>query len=234
MGWIRARTPMIPCALQSHIMSTMGQDRREFQRLQLAEPINARLGELETRIIDLGVVGARVESDSPFPAEDRAKLHILAEEGEIVLDCTIVHRLAVLSAGGRHRAGLQISAAIGDSGEKMRRLLVRLVSKAIEEASSGAPAAGKSLSFDPEQTEMRIPAPYLCYRLEDGNWRRRGAFIPVQPEAGFTVPAGEEPAELARLCREYENANEDGRRLLRLFAELRVCEALGVPRRSAS
>ena len=51
---------------------------------------------------------------------------------------------------------------------------------------------------------------------------------PQQPTDGFTVAAYEDEEELETLCRTYEQADEEGRSLIRLVAELSV---LGVRQR---
>ena len=52
-----------------------------------------------------------------------------------------------------------------------------------------------------------------------------------QPSVGFTVARGEDTAEMQRLCRVFEASEEEGRRLIRLFAELSVSDALEIPPR---
>jgi hypothetical protein len=43
---------------------------------------------------------------------------------------------------------------------------------------------------------------------------------PEQPNNGFTVAAYEDDEELESLCQAYEIADEEGRRLIQLVAEL--------------
>lgn len=197
-------------------------ERREFQRLSLDKPIAARLGDVEVRIVDLGVAGARVESSASFPSAAHVTLRFESPRGPITLQSEIVHR-----AGSR--AGLQFLSAPNGSDETLRRLLADLVTAAIGRLRGSGVTATGGLAFDPEATGMRIPVPYLSLRLEGGVWRKRGAFIPIQPETGFTLPATEDSEEITRLAGDYERAGEKERQLIRLFAELRVCEALRVP-----
>jgi hypothetical protein len=46
-----------------------------------------------------------------------------------------------------------------------------------------------------------------------------------QPADGFTVAGHEDEEEIAKLCEAYENADAEGRRLIRLVAELGVRSA---------
>ena len=46
---------------------------------------------------------------------------------------------------------------------------------------------------------------------------------------GFTVARTVESDEMQRLCAVYEASDEEGRRLIRLFAELSISDALQIP-----
>jgi len=74
-------------------------------------------------------------------------------------------------------------------------------------------------------------AAFVCYRYEDGTWHRRHVFLPEQPASGFTVARSEDSAEIQQLCRVYAASDYEGRRLIRLFAELSVSNALEIPPR---
>jgi hypothetical protein len=58
-------------------------------------------------------------------------------------------------------------------------------------------------------------------------------FLPEQPQIGFTVARWSESEDIKRLCQVYEASDEEGRRLIRLFAELSVSDVLEIPPRVA-
>jgi hypothetical protein len=205
-------------------MSQSLAERREFQRLCLEKPIAARLGDIDVQIVDLGVTGARIEHAGDIPAGLQPTLHFDSPRGPITLECDVVYR------DDGSRAGLQFISAPDGSDELLRQLLADLVTAAIEGLRPASEATTRGPAFDPDQTAMRIPVPYYSFRFENSIWRKRGAFIPAQPESGFTVPVAEDALEISRLSADYERAGSEGRKLIRLFAELRVCESLGVPR----
>ena len=61
------------------------------------------------------------------------------------------------------------------------------------------------------------------YRLQpDGMWIQSTTRDPTQPPDGFTVAAYEHEEDLEVLCRAYEIADEEGRRLIRLVSEISV------------
>jgi hypothetical protein len=189
-------------------------ERRDMQRLALEPPIAARYGALPVRILDLAMAGARVEYTDSIPPTGESTLSFDSPRGAIVLQASVTHRSGNL-------AGLTFA---GPPDQKLVRLLYTLVTAAIERVRREVGAA-PGPAFDPEQTGMRIPTPYNSYKLEDGIWRKRGAFMAIQPLTGFTLPVTEDPEEISRLSGDYERAGEDGRQLIRLFAELRVCES---------
>ena len=86
-------------------------------------------------------------------------------------------------------------------------------------------------AIDGDKTVRGRDAAFLCYRLEDGVWHRRRVFLPEQPLSGFTVARSEDSEEIQHLCRVYAAADDEGRRLIRLFAELSVSNALEIPPR---
>ena len=207
-------------------------NRREFQRLELPEPLPARLGDSDVRIIDLGVLGARVELQERINEDKVDRLKFEANGEELEFECIVAHvteRSATTHSP--FHAGLLFSNAIGSSDEKLRKLLTTFVTAEIERMSSHS-RSDAAPRFDPEATAMRIPAPFLSFRFEDGIWRKRPVFIPNQPETGFTLPATEDANEINHLKNSYEHTDESGRALIRLFAELHVCQVLGVPTRS--
>lgn len=61
---------------------------------------------------------------------------------------------------------------------------------------------------------------FLTYLLHLNVWERTPTMSPEQPDEGFTVSVHEDPDELDNLCRVYESSDEDGRKLIRVLAEL--------------
>jgi len=214
-------------------MRNRSDERREFQRLELRELIAARLGDVEVLIVDLGVLGARIEVAVSLEEGVSAVLRFADGAREIAFDCTVIRVTeGTAMTTKRYEAGLRFLEAIENSDDGVRGLLTRLVTEEIERARSVLPPP-HATAFDGDATAMRIPAPFISFRFEDGSWRRRGIFVPEQPPAGFTVPDGEDAVELQQLCLSYELGDGEERRMIRLFAELRICRALGIPPRKS-
>jgi hypothetical protein len=133
-----------------------------------------------------------------------------------------------LSSGSGLESGIRFVAALGESGDRLRSMLASLVSKELEERRS-ATLRGIGHGIDGDRTVRGADAGYLSYQFENGVWHRRRIFIPEQPSSGFTVARNEDSQEIQRLCHVYQASDEEGRRLIRMFAELSVSDALNIP-----
>ena len=141
-------------------------------------------------------------------------------------EVTIVEA-GVLGARVQH-----LSALDGPRNDFLRAMLSLLVVKAIENHHDSSMTRLRVRKVDGDKTVRGVDAQFLSFRLDNGQWRRRHVFLPEQPAAGFTVARGEDAEEMQRLCTVYEASDDEGRRLIRLFAELSVSDALQIPPRS--
>lgn len=209
-----------------------GEERREFQRLHLDPPIPGSLGVTAVSILEVGVLGSRVHHADPLEI-DYADLRFSFGSDVIAMKCEVIRTLPSKSKypGSGYETGLRFLAAIGDSGNHLRAMLGVLVIKVLEERRV-VPLNSMTAEIDGDRTVRGVDAGFLSYRLEGGVWRRRRVFLPEQPAAGFTVARTEDSDEMQRLCRVYAASDDEGRRLIRLFAELSVSDALQIPPRA--
>jgi hypothetical protein len=207
----------------------VGEERREFQRLTLDPPIPATFGATAVSILEIGVLGARIHHAEPLDIH-YAELRFSYKEDAIALKCELVRTFA-----SRHspypdtglESGVRFVAAIGESGDHLRAMLSDLV---VKEFESSRPPMPKASTIDGDKTVRGRDARFLCFRLDaKSGWSKRRVFLPEQPPIGFTVAANEDWEEMQRLCAVYESADEEGRRLIRLFAELSVRQVLEIP-----
>ena len=207
-------------------------ERREFQRLRLETPIAGTFGLAPVTILEAGVLGARLQHTDAL--EERAELQFWFDSKEIRMRCEVVRTFEadpLRFPGGGLISGLRFRSALGDSGDHLRIMLAQLVSKAIEERHESSATRIRLRAVDGDRTVRGSDAHFISYRFESNSWRKRHVFLPEQPAAGFTVARGEDNEEMQRLCEVYEASDEEGRRLIRLFAELSISEALQIPPR---
>ena len=204
-----------------------GQERREFQRLTLESPVPGTFGATAVSIMEAGVLGARVQHATPLD-EQYADLRFSYNGEEIAMKCEVVRSIEAQSKypGSGVESGLRFLAAIGESGDRLRNMLGELVSRELK-LRRLTPHGGTPI--DGDKTVRGKDAQFLSYRFDGGAWYKRRVFLPEQPAVGFTVARGEDSDEMQRLCRVYQASDEEGRRLIRLFAELSISDVLQIP-----
>ena len=99
-----------------------------------------------------------------------------------------------------------------------------LASEADEPPAANNPFASQAeavaLAVEPPPAQVEAPAAeYVECRLENGEWHRRIVHSLLQPAEGFVTLPGDD-RELAMLCKSYEYADPETRRLIRISLEL--------------
>jgi hypothetical protein len=207
-------------------MHEQGVERREFQRLRLDSPVAALFGTVPATLVEIGILGARIEHESALESP-HANLRFEHDGRSIEMRCEAVR---TSGSEGRYVTGMRFLSATGESGDHLRSMLAQLVARVLEQKYDSSATRLKILrSIDGDRTVRGTDAHFLSYRYEGGAWRRRRVFLPEQPVIGFTVARGEDADEMQRLCAVYEASDDEGRRLIRLFAELSVSDALQIP-----
>lgn len=206
-------------------------ERREFQRLNLEPTIAGTLGSTAVSILEIGVLGARVQHASALDGSEN-ELRFSYRENEIALKCEVVRTMNGDSQypDAGLQSGVRFLAALGESGDRLREMLGELVTLELDKSRRGSVQFNHEI--DGDKTVRGKDAAYLSYRLEGSVWNKRRVFLPEQPPVGFTVARSTDSDDLQRLCRVYEASDDEGRRLIRLFAELSVSAALGIPPRA--
>jgi hypothetical protein len=125
---------------------------------------------------------------------------------------------------------VQFVEAIGEADERLNDMMATFVGRVLAAQRANASGMGETaetLSLTQLGGARRARSRgWVTFRLVDGAWRRALATSPAQPVDGFTVAAYEDEDELLSLCESYETADVEGRRLIRLLAELSARNAL--------
>ena len=204
----------------------MASDRREFQRLRLAKPILGLLDGHNALILDVGVGGAFVEHHGT--SEPGQCFHLLFrwKSEDVEFRCEVRRSVVVRGSGQSavSHTGMRFIEAIGPSEARLQDMMATFVGRVL--AAQKMNAAGDA-GDSSDSTLAQLGAArrsrargYLMYRYLDRKWSRVPTDSPLQPEHGFTVASYEDEEELETLCRAWELADEEGRRLIRLVAEL--------------
>lgn len=204
-------------------------DRREFQRLRLTQPILAQMGDQNALILDVGIGGAYLEHYGTVAPGDRFSLRFRWQGDDIELLCEVARTEVVRSPAGDGKStvshsGVRFADVSKEAGARLQDLIATFVGKLL--AAQKANASGERdesgatmLARLGEARRMRTSG-FLAYHFEEGVWTRTSTHSAKQPEDGFTVAAFEDEEEVDALCRTYALADAEGRRLIRLVAEL--------------
>jgi hypothetical protein len=217
----------------------MHEDRREFQRLRLARPILATLDrenvQANALILDIGMAGAFLEHYGTAEPGQRFRLSFRWQSEAVDYDCEVVRTSVVRQPGGdgEHpvsHTGVHFVAPVGDAEGRLEELMSSFVRRILDAQRANAAgddshASSASVLASLGGAVRKRTHGFMSYRLKDGQWWRVPTDSPRQPEEGFTVAAWEDQSELDTLCRTYEAADDEGRQLIRLLAELSVRHA---------
>lgn len=204
-------------------------ERRELHRLRLPVFIDGSLGNVPVQISELGLLGARVMHGVPVTVGSVLPLLFAWDGKAIELECRVIRSSL---AGGWNadpashdfESGLRMTEPGSPAVDLLRDLLSASVTRELGRRFSKSESEPHSLSGD-VMVRSR-DAPFVSFRLDAGGWRQAFTFLPDQPERGFTVATGEDEDELALLRRTYAQSSDEGRDLVKLFAELSVQERL--------
>ena len=116
---------------------------RRVQRIHLATPVMARLGTVQVVLVDISLLGARIEHHIPHIAGARSKLAFTYEHEEISTECRIVRsRLERFSVGADgltvYHSGLEFEETSADMKARLKLMISRFISRALEEQKMNA------------------------------------------------------------------------------------------------
>jgi hypothetical protein len=190
-------------------------ERRQFQRLSLADPVDGWFGDFAIRLLNLSATGALIDSDEPLPDDARALLRFYWRGTEIELLARTARTMAT-------QTGLEFL----EESEALWNVLSESANELLRAQEANAAGIREANVFGDEtltagSARTRL-AGFVTWTLGDGGWKATRSLLPDQPANGFTVAAGEPEDQVELLCRTYESGDTESRRLTRMFAELSV------------
>jgi len=201
-------------------------DRRTFQRLKLAKPILAQIDGQSALLLDVGVGGAFVEHYGKAEAGTRFRLSFRWKGADVDFLCEVARSRVVRPSNDPaaivSHSGVRFVEAYGDSEKRLQEMMATFVGRvlAAQRANASGDHSDEMLLGSMGDAIRTRSRGYVSYHFRNGAWSRESTNSALQPQDGFTVGAFEDEEELESLCRTYETADEEGRGLIRLVAEL--------------
>lgn len=208
----------------------MNEERREFQRLRLSKPILATMGSSNALVLDVGVAGAFLEHYGTAEPGETLELSWRWQGEEIAFRCEVAHSTIVRKPGGDGEStvshtGVRFTTPVGESSDRLQQMIVSYIGTIFNAQKANASGTGRDsaganiLARLGEARRMRSRG-YISFHLKDHTWWRVPTTSSSQPVDGFTIGPYEDEEEIEVLCRTYEQADEEGRGLIRMIAEL--------------
>jgi hypothetical protein len=212
-------------------------------------------------LVDVSLHGARIEHPDQLSSGAELRLTFEWEGHSISLDTTVVRtRLERFSTGADgltvYHSGLFFRKSSPEAEKVLKEMIAWYITRAIDEQKAnargfdppsvehmpifraGVLAANRSDVSDSMEMSALLPtsrivkeSSFITFRLVRGSWKRTKSTDPGQPEDGFTVSASEDAGQIEILCDTYSKADEEGRRLIRLLAEMSIAEGENVASR---
>lgn len=213
-------------------MSDRPADRREFARLELPRPLAARFGNAKAFVLDVSIAAAKlaIQQDLEPGLVDRLSFEHegtpIVFEGEVVR--SQLDREGTATARPVYHVAVKFLSALGDSDKVLREMITEYVTRALDEQKANA--RGIPPSAATFQTGVKRPV-YIRCRYVNQKWVRTSTTESSQPLDGFTVAASESQEQIDMLCKTYEDADFEGRRMIRQLAEMSVGDEVVPTRR---
>jgi hypothetical protein len=198
---------------------------RRVQRIHFPQPLIGRLGATEVALVDLSVLGARLEHRAPLGSGGHARLTFRWDGEMIASECRVTRtRVEKLGEGNLYHTGVEFEDLPPQTRETIRRLIHTHLRQALQEQRRSA----QHLVLPALEAIASIDNGYVCLSFENNGWVRKRTHDPGQPSEGFTISADETDAQIELLREAYERSDRDGRRLIQLLAQLSIVDVEGV------
>ncbi len=205
--------------------------------MTLVRPLAGRVGSARVYLIDASLCGVRIAHQGNIPPEGSNCTFIFEWEGiPVTLECHITRNTLQKMARNAseksvYHAGVEIVRASDEAMKTLREMISSFVARALDEQKAnarGIPAVAAQTFQSGKGTQ------FLRFEIINGAWRRTETTRPDQPMNGFTISAEEPQSHIALLCETYLVSDAEGRKLIKLMAELSISKAEGVPTRRYS
>jgi len=196
-------------------------DRRRFQRMKLARPILGALDGESALILDIGLGGAFVEHHGQRKVGDLVTLSFRWHGEEITFRSEVARTR--MTGDNVAQSGVNFVEMRGASVARLQDMMATFVGRVLAAQKANASAdveESGAILYQLGDARKSRSRGYMAYLWDGKSWTCRPTQMADQPRSGFTLAAYEDEDEVETLCRTFETADEEGRRLIRLVAEL--------------
>lgn len=207
----------------------LSSDRRRADRTRLDRVLRALVGRNEGVFVDFSIRGAKIRHEGALHRGSMVRI-VFAWEQERFSATAEVLASRIVSLGDREGASATYESRF--RFETMEPASSALLARVLIAISNDELRTwvGNLKGFDtaqvPDAPRPAAAAFVRCRRI-GMRWEKKWTRDTNQPIDGFLLPAGTNPAEVAALCRTWDEMDADGRHLVRLTASAVVEEALG-------
>ncbi len=204
-------------------MNALAVEQRGAVRLPLPSAIPATLADANARIVEISLIGVRVEHSARMVMGSTVPLEFIYRSQQIRLLSKVARcEFQTIKGGAGYVSGLQFCASIFESPVPVRQIVASLVEEVMA-PSLWSRARTDSVPFMRSDDEARpSTAPYLECALQDDRWQRRRLWAAQQPPQGFTMTAPSSDELADPFCSAYQTATPAARKLIRASAELSI------------
>lgn len=216
-------------------MTSESYDRRQYQRINLTQPMGCMVGDVKAYILDVSVTGVRVVHQNPLAAGSDLRLEFQWQGRPLKFICEIIgteqsERQTRYGKQTLYHTGLTFVRDLGDSTSVLRQMIGHYVELALDEQLSNARGipARAATSY---QAGKKVSGYVELVLKPDGTWSRTPVKTPSQPRNGFTISNEESEEQIAMLCASYAEGDQETRQLIQQMAQLSISSEEGVPTR---
>ncbi len=214
------------------------EQRRHAERITLKAPIGAMIGDMEAHIVEISLIGGRIEHAARLTMNSTVTLQF-RWRGETVRLKAKISRTEMRSIGGKpgYSSGIDFAKSPEEAPEALQRIMAsfaepmapsrdeppRVEPPPPPPANQPAPFLRADEEVEEIEAEAEIPPYVECTWVEE-QWVTRRVSDPKQPMVGFTMLAPENESEIDDFCRTYEVADPETQRMIRLSFELAIVQ----------
>ena len=225
-------------------LASMDGDRRGAPRHTVPEDVTAQVSGVEVRLLDLSLVGAKVEHHDRFGlsspqltmtwrgnmaavAVRAARSEIVGRQGTRLVYETGLHFVDLNSISRGFISSILNAVATGLDAASVPRSSEQPPPTGVAETKSVEDSWTRQVQLLKQELDEDFP--YAQFRLTATGWQKEYVTSPAQPEDGFTIPR--DRRDFDELQRTFEAADVETRRMMGIALESQLSNPIaGAPK----